>query len=55
MSPPSGSDTLEVRQTYFRKRRARHVAWRRPALLIIFGVLGCALFVAGVGGLVLGS
>jgi hypothetical protein len=56
MSPPSGADTLEVRQNYLRKRRSgAFAARRRTAVWIVLGASACGLCIAGVGGLVLGS
>jgi hypothetical protein len=56
MSPPSGADTLEVRQTYLRERRSRpFAARRRAAIWIVVGAAAGGLCIAGIGGLVLGS
>jgi hypothetical protein len=56
MTPPSGADTLEVRQTYLRTRRSGPIASRRRAALwIVLGAAAGGLCIAGVGGLVLGS
>jgi hypothetical protein len=52
-APASGEDTLQVREAYLRQRYARGAGiWRhRTGLLITFGVLGCWLCVAAIGGL----
>ncbi|MHB8488756.1 MAG: hypothetical protein ACYDCS_09795 [Candidatus Dormibacteria bacterium] len=56
MSPPSGADTLDVRETYLRRRRSRPFGdRRRAAVWIVLGAAAGGLCVAGVGGLILGS
>ena len=48
MAPPSGADTLQVRQTYLRKRRSRHVGtWQRTAVWVVAGATACWLCIAG--------
>ncbi len=54
-APASGEDTLDVRQSYLRKRHARHAGiWRHAILWVVVGAIGCWLCVAGIGGLLLG-
>jgi hypothetical protein len=54
-APASGEDTLEVRETYLRRRSARtNGIWRSTMLWVALGAVGCWLCVAVVGGLFLG-
>ena len=46
MAPPSGDDTLQVRQTYLRKRRSRPGTWHRTAVWVGFGATACWLCIA---------
>jgi hypothetical protein len=56
MAPPSGEDTLQVRQTYLRKRRSRHLGtWHRTAIRVVLGATACWLCVAGFTVFVFGS
>jgi hypothetical protein len=56
IAPPSGDDTLMVRQTYLRKRLAkRSRSRRRTVVWIVVGAVACWLCVAGLGVLMLGS
>ena len=56
MAPPSGEDSLQVRQTYLRRRHAdRSGTHRRIAAWIIGGAVAGILCVAGLGVLILGS
>lgn len=55
-SAPSGQDTLEVRQTYLRRRRSRQAgAWRRTAVSVLLGTAACCLCIAGFTVFVFGS
>jgi len=56
MAPPSGEDTLQVRQTYLRKRRGRHLGtWQRNAVRVVVGATVCWLCIAGFTVFVFGS
>jgi len=56
MAPPSGGDTLQVRQTYLRKRRSREVGtWQRTAVRVAVGAIACWLCIAGFTVFVFGS
>jgi hypothetical protein len=56
MAPPSGEDTLQVRQTYLRRRRARHVGtWQRTAIRVVVAATVCWLCIAGFTVFVFGS
>jgi hypothetical protein len=46
MASPSGEDTLEVRQTYLRKRRSRPRTWHRTAIWVGVGATAFWLCVA---------
>jgi hypothetical protein len=55
-SIPSGHDTLEVRQTYLRRRRARQAGtWHRTASAVLLGAAACGLCIAGFAVFVFGS
>jgi hypothetical protein len=53
--PPSGHDTLEVRQRYLRRRRAQSRDIRRVALWIAIAAVASFLATAGLTVLVVGS
>ena len=56
MAPPSGEDTLQVRQTYLRKRRTRDLGtWQRTAVRVVVGATVCWLCIAGFTVFVFGS
>ena len=56
MAPPSGADTLEVRQKYFRKRRSRSFETRRGnAIWIVVAAVTVWLCIGGFAVLVFGS
>jgi hypothetical protein len=56
MAPPSGEDTLQVRQTYLRRHRARHVGtWQRTAIRFVVAASVCWLCIAGFTVFVFGS
>jgi hypothetical protein len=56
MAPPSGEDTLQVRQTYLRKRRSRHPGtWHSTAVQVVVGATVCLLCIAGFTVFVFGS
>ena len=56
MAPPSGEDTLQVRQTYLRKHRSRHVGtWQRTAVWVVLGATASWLCLAGFTVFVFGS
>jgi hypothetical protein len=56
MAPPSGEDTLQVRQTYLRKHRSRHVGtWQRTAVWVVLGATASWLCIAGFTVFVFGS
>jgi hypothetical protein len=47
MTPRSGDDALQIRQTYLRKRRSRDLGtWRHTAVSIGVGATACWLCVA---------
>jgi len=46
MASPSGEDTLEVRQTYLRKRRSPPRTWHRTAIWVGVGATAFWLCVA---------
>jgi hypothetical protein len=53
-APPSGEDTLEIRERYLHKRRSFDMRWRVAAWVIVGGIAGW-LCVAGFTVFVLGS
>jgi hypothetical protein len=56
MAPPSGADTLEVRQKYFRKRRSRSFDTRRSNVIwIVAAAVAVWLCIGGFAVLVFGS
>jgi hypothetical protein len=50
-APPSGQDTLQVRQAYFRKRRTRHFGeWGFTAVGVSLATIVSWLFIVGLAG-----
>jgi hypothetical protein len=56
MSPPSGEDSLQARQTYLRRRRSRNAgSWYRTAAWVVVGAAVFWLGIAGFSVFLLGS
>jgi hypothetical protein len=56
MAPPSGEDSLQVRQTYLRQRRSRNAgSWYRTAVWFTAGAAVFWLGIAGLSVFILGS
>ena len=52
MVPPSGQDSLDVREAYLRQRRSRRIADRGlVAVWVAFGTVVAWLFIAAFAGL----
>jgi hypothetical protein len=52
MAPPSGLDSLQVREAYFRERRSCHFGdWALSAGWVTLGAIVSWLFIAGFSGL----
>jgi hypothetical protein len=52
MAQPSGRDSLQIREAYFRARRARHLMDRgMTAVWVLVGAVVSWLFIAGFTGL----
>jgi hypothetical protein len=47
IAPPSGADSLQVRQRYLRRRRSREFGtWHRTVVWVIVGASSCWLGIA---------
>jgi hypothetical protein len=47
ITPPSGADSLQVRQRYLRRRRSQEFGtWHRTAVWVIVGAASCWLGIA---------